>query len=212
MWAAHTASGYYIGNAWEHYRCHQVYISSSKHERVSGTVFFRHKYLTMPTITPADALIKAAENLVDVILGQLPKNSVTADAVEQLIEIYKIKAEKATCKAQAQRVLREQVQAQRVVVEQQVQVPQPTSPKQNPASFPSFEVEDSANEPTSASDHNIISQDEDSPPSLNTRQQHQICMLTQDYMLHMIEIPGYTAPFTPAQASWKKHVFAKKTK
>ena len=76
MWVAHTASGYYIENAWEHYRCHQVYISSSKHERISRTVFFRHKYLTMPTITPTDALIKAADNLVDVILGRLPKNSV----------------------------------------------------------------------------------------------------------------------------------------
>jgi hypothetical protein len=68
-WAAHTASGCYIGNAWEHYRCHQVYISSSKRKRVSGTVFFRHKYLTMPTITLADALIKAADNLVNVISG-----------------------------------------------------------------------------------------------------------------------------------------------
>ena len=68
-WAAHTASSYYIRNAWEHYRCHQVYISSSKRERVSGTVFFWHKFLAMPTITPADALIKAADNLVDVISG-----------------------------------------------------------------------------------------------------------------------------------------------
>ena len=42
----------------------------------------------MPTITLADALIKAADYLVDVITGQLPKNSVTADAVEQLMEIY----------------------------------------------------------------------------------------------------------------------------
>jgi hypothetical protein len=61
--------------------------------------------------------------------------------MEQLMEIYKIEAKKATCKAQAQKVLREQVQAQRVMAEQQAQVPQPTSPKQNPASFPSFEVE-----------------------------------------------------------------------
>ena len=122
--------------------------------------------------------------------------------MEQLMEIYKIKAEKATCKAQAQRVLREQVQAQRVMVEQQAQVSQPTSPKQNPASFLSFEVKDSADEPKSArGGHNIISQDNNSPPSSNTHQQRQLCMLTQDYMLHMIEIPGYTAPFTPAQAS-----------
>jgi hypothetical protein len=30
-------------------------------------------------------------------------------------------------------------------------------------------------------------------------------MLTQDYMLHMIEIPGYTVSFTPAQASCCKY-------
>jgi hypothetical protein len=53
-------------------------------------VLFCHKYLTMPTIMPADALIKAADNLVDAILGHLSKNSVTADTVKQLMEIYKI--------------------------------------------------------------------------------------------------------------------------
>jgi hypothetical protein len=149
---------------------------------------FWHKYLTMPTITPADALVKAADNLIAIISGRLPKNSVTADAVEQLMKIYKIKDEKATCEAQAQRVLRELVQAQRVMVEQQAQVPQPTSPKQNPASFPSFEVEDCADKPKSArGSHNIISQDDDSPPSSNTHQQRQLCMLMQDYMLHMIK-------------------------
>jgi Arc/MetJ family transcription regulator len=59
------------------------------------------------------------DNLVDVIKGQLPKNSITADAVEQLMEIYKIQTKKATCKAHAQRVLRENAQAQRVADEQQ---------------------------------------------------------------------------------------------
>jgi hypothetical protein len=29
-WAPHTASGYYVGNAWEHYCCHEVYISKQK--------------------------------------------------------------------------------------------------------------------------------------------------------------------------------------
>ena len=106
-WAAHTASGYYIKNAWEHYRCHEVYISDTKHSRVCETVFFKHKYLTMPSITPADALIKAVDNLMDTITGLMPKNSVTVDAVEQLMEIYRIQADKATCKALTQRVLQE---------------------------------------------------------------------------------------------------------
>ena len=111
-WAAHTASGYYIGNAWEHYRCHEIYITDTKHSRICETVFFKHKYLTMPSFTPADALITAADNLVDTINGIIPKHMVTSDAVEQLMEIYKIQAEKATCEARTQRVLREQAQAQ----------------------------------------------------------------------------------------------------
>jgi hypothetical protein len=99
--AAHTASGYYIGNAWEHYSCHEVYISSTKRTRISETVFFHHKYLTMPTITLADALRKAADNLVDAISGHLPKNNITANTMEQLMEIYKMQADQATCKGRA---------------------------------------------------------------------------------------------------------------
>ncbi len=63
----------------------------------------------MPNFTPVDALIKAADNLVDTINGIMLKNSVTLDAVEQLMEIYNIQAKKATCKARTQRVLWEQV-------------------------------------------------------------------------------------------------------
>ena len=66
----------------------------------------------MPTITPTDALIKAADNLVDAINDRLPKNKVTADAVEQLLDIFKVQAKKTTCKAHTQRVLREAPQAQ----------------------------------------------------------------------------------------------------
>jgi hypothetical protein len=53
----------------------------------------------MHSITPVDALIKAADDLVDTISGLMPQNGITADAVEQLMEIYKIQAKKATCKA-----------------------------------------------------------------------------------------------------------------
>jgi len=68
-WAAHTASWYYIRNAWDNYRCHGIYITDTKHSRICKTVFFKHKYLTMPSFTPADALITAADNLVDTING-----------------------------------------------------------------------------------------------------------------------------------------------
>jgi hypothetical protein len=94
----------------------------------------------MPTITPSDALIKAADNLVDAISDQPPKNSITVDAIEQLMEMHKIQVKKATCKAQAQRVLREQAQAQRVSDEQQ------TSTQTTLTSFSAIEVEASYNQ------------------------------------------------------------------
>ena len=203
-WAAHTASGYYIGNAWDHYRCHEIYISDTKHSRICETVFFKHKYLTMPSFTPADALITAADNLVDTINGIIPKHTVTSDAVEQLMEIFKMQAEKATCEAQTQRVLREQAQAQRVK-EQQLAAEQQASPSTTSTSFPELEVNLYPNTDIGLLRGTpIISQDEDndtSHPASNTRQQRKIRTLTQDYMLHMMEIPGYTAPFSPRQAA-----------
>jgi len=138
----------------------------------------------MPTVTPADALIKAADNFVDIITGQLPKNSVTADAVEQLLEICKLQAKKATCEARAQRVLRENAQAQRVAEEKSS-----TTPSQ---AFPQVPIP-------------IISKDNDSPPAENTCQQCQVRTLTQNYLFHMMEIPGHQAPFTPAQAALPKY-------
>ena len=171
-WAAHTASGYYIGNAWDHYRCHEIYITDTKHSRICETVFFKHKYLTMPSVTPADALIKAADNLVDTINGIIPKHSVTSDAVTQLMEIYKIAAEKATCEARTQRVLREQAQAQRVK-EQQLAAEQQASPLTTPTSFPNLEVDLYLDTDIGLLQGTpIISQDEDndtSHPAANTR-------------------------------------------
>jgi hypothetical protein len=105
-WAPHTATGYYLGNLHEHCQCHTIYICDTRHTRVCDTVFFKHKYLTMPTITPADALIKAADKLVDAITGVIPKNSITEDVVLQLMSIYRKQALEASDAASAQKVLR----------------------------------------------------------------------------------------------------------
>ncbi len=71
-WAPHMASGFYVGNAWDHYWCHEIYISDTCHTQVCNTVFFKHKYLTMPTIIAADALIRAADDLTNAIAGVVP--------------------------------------------------------------------------------------------------------------------------------------------
>jgi hypothetical protein len=46
----------------------------------------------MPSLTPSDALIQAADNMTDTISGLIPTSTVTADVVDQLMEIYKQQA------------------------------------------------------------------------------------------------------------------------
>jgi hypothetical protein len=111
-WAPHTARGYYLKNLQEHYQCHKIYICDTRHNQVCDTVFFKYKYLTMPTITPANALIKASDKLVNYISGVIPKNSITKDAVLQLMSIYCQQALDAADAESAQRVLRYQAKVQ----------------------------------------------------------------------------------------------------
>ena len=126
----------------------------------------------MPTITPSDALIKAADNLVEVINGQLPKSNVTSDAVEQLMEIFKIQAKKTTCDAHAQTVLRENAQAQRVAKEHASATPKQSSPQVANKILMQFEIKDSPHNPVHLPFAvPVISKDDNSPPANNTRHQ-----------------------------------------
>jgi hypothetical protein len=63
----------------------------------------------MPTITLADALIHAADDLTDAISDIIPPPSMTREAVDQLMLIFKQQAKKAKVNArtQRQRVLKE---------------------------------------------------------------------------------------------------------
>ncbi len=121
VWAPHTASGYYADNAREHYRCHKVYISDTKSIQSCLPVFFKYKYLSMPSISLDNALIRAADYqyLTDAIWGLVPKTAFTVDVVNQLMAIFKLQAKANKDTARAQRVLRDWAQAERVIKEEQ---------------------------------------------------------------------------------------------
>jgi hypothetical protein len=53
----------------EHYRCHKIFVKATRSIRTSDTVFFKHKYITQPTVTPADAIVKAYQDLIYAIQG-----------------------------------------------------------------------------------------------------------------------------------------------
>ena len=63
---------------------------------VSETVFFKHKYLTMPTITPEAALLKAVDDLKNAIEGNIPPSLQTKEGVEKLMKIFKGYATEST--------------------------------------------------------------------------------------------------------------------
>jgi hypothetical protein len=71
----------------------------------------------MPTLTPGEALIKAADILLEAIMGTLPVSSITDDAITALLKIFKQHANCSKDATSAQRVLTQRAQAQRVHTE-----------------------------------------------------------------------------------------------
>ena len=72
----------------EHYRCHKIYVKKTRSERISDTVFFKHKYITQPTVTPADTIVKALDKLMHALKGRRNvKGEVHMDALEKIDEI-----------------------------------------------------------------------------------------------------------------------------
>ncbi len=69
-WAAITIDGRYLQTSPEHYQCHCIYVKKTKSERISDTVFFKHRYLTHPTGTPVDTIIKALGDLTQALKGR----------------------------------------------------------------------------------------------------------------------------------------------
>jgi hypothetical protein len=152
----------------------------------------------MPTITAAYALIRAADDLTNAIAGVVPPPNMTREVVEQLMAIFKQQAEKAKDNATTQRVLKERAQAERVHTESRPSMTyhSPHTPVEVP--YPNAELNHVPETP-------VILQDEDDTrrayPAANTRQQWKGRTITQDYLFHMMDIPGLTKPFRNQQAA-----------
>ena len=60
----------------------------TKSERVSDTVFFKTKYITEPTLTPADVITKALNDLTQALKGQ--SNQQGLDQIDTLTKLNDI--------------------------------------------------------------------------------------------------------------------------
>ena len=178
-WGTHTITGWYLGTSWEHYRNHKIVCKDTRAERISPTVFFKHKYLTMPTMTPADALLKAGTDLTTALQGVLPKESVTQEAIQQLMKIYKLEAKKQHTHADSQRVRKESALEQRVHKEvesektEEAVTPKPSASTQGLPQFIETEEENKDNLANS--------------PAMSTRTKTAARTITQDILMHVAE-------------------------
>ena len=93
--AEHCRKGYVLGTSFEHYRCWSMWMKDSRATRISATVFHKHKYISNPTVTAADAVIAAASNLAAVLKGKLPQH-LKESSLNELTRLSTIFSQAAT--------------------------------------------------------------------------------------------------------------------
>ena len=74
-WAFHTLKGFYLFTLGDHYRTHNMYITTTRDEQLSDTVNFMHRSITRPVITHADRVINAMAQFVKRINEMTGKNT-----------------------------------------------------------------------------------------------------------------------------------------
>ena len=83
----HSGDGFYLQTLPEHYRTHIIFVKKTRAKRLADTVFFKHKYITQPTVTPADAVVQAYHKMMQALQGiQHSKDDAQMEALERLQE------------------------------------------------------------------------------------------------------------------------------
>ena len=80
-WGYHAEKAWYVGPAMKHYRCYTVVSANTKRSKISDTVAFQHHTVEVPTVTPADRIIRAAKELNAAIRNQptdMPTDQISA--------------------------------------------------------------------------------------------------------------------------------------
>ena len=86
----HSSDGWYIKTSPEHYRAHVVFVKATRAKRITDTVFFKHKYITQPTVTKADAIVAAYRKLTDAINGiQHSQDDAHIEALQRIQDTFK---------------------------------------------------------------------------------------------------------------------------
>jgi hypothetical protein len=60
LFAQHCIKAFVLGTSTEHSWCWKFWLVTMRVTHISGAAFFKHKYLTNPTVTPENRVVKAA--------------------------------------------------------------------------------------------------------------------------------------------------------
>ena len=89
-----TEHGWYLGTSAKHYRCYEVWVKVTGAVRSTDTVFFKHKRITNPTVTPVGAIFHAVKELTEAMKGNVPR-SLRDTSLDELARVEQIFAQKS---------------------------------------------------------------------------------------------------------------------
>eukprot|EP00804_Cyclotella_cryptica_P002957 CCRYP_013294-RA/>CCRYP_013294-RA protein AED:0.17 eAED:0.16 QI:0/0/0/1/1/1/2/0/794 len=89
-YSQHCFKGWVIGTSTEHCRCWKIWTTATCTTCIAATVFFKHKYLTNPSISPTDALIATAANLAHAIQHNAKAQHVGAKKLQDLQRLQQL--------------------------------------------------------------------------------------------------------------------------
>ena len=101
--AQHCSKGWVLGTSPEHYWAWIHWTKTTRSTRISATMFFKHKYITNPSLTPTDAIIAAAVNLAHTIKHNMPeqyRSQLKKNDLSKLQQILKRTTESARVQAE----------------------------------------------------------------------------------------------------------------
>ena len=64
-----------------------LFAKSTRVERVTDTVFFKHKYLTQPTVSPEDTIVAAVQQLTAALKGNA-KDHEELEALTKVADLF----------------------------------------------------------------------------------------------------------------------------
>ena len=86
----HASEGYYIKTSREHYRCYKIWMMKTRSIQVADTIFFKHQFITMSTVSKADTIVVVANKLTQVIREKTESNigATEQQQLKQLVEAF----------------------------------------------------------------------------------------------------------------------------